>query len=114
MPHILIAGKLHPAGLALLDATSGITYSHIEEISEAAYQDHLPQADAIVIRTQPLSAASSALGFVRAASSHSRRPASVRYSDGPASIAAIIRPRHRPKSASLTWPYSARTRAVLC
>jgi len=58
MPHILIAGKLHPAGLALLESAPGVTYSHIEEISEAAYQDHLPQADAIVIRTQPLSAAS--------------------------------------------------------
>ena len=47
MPHILIAGKLHPAGLALLDATAGVTYTHVEEISEASYQDHLEQADAI-------------------------------------------------------------------
>lgn len=58
MPHILIAGKLHPAGLALLDATQGITYSHVEEVSEAAYQPYLQQADAVVIRTQPMSAAS--------------------------------------------------------
>lgn len=58
MPHILIAGKLHPAGLALLDATAGVTYTHVEEISEASYQDHLEQADAMVIRTQPMTAAS--------------------------------------------------------
>ena len=58
MPHILIAGKLHPAGLALLDATKGITYSHVEEVSEASYQPYLVQADAVVIRTQPMSAAS--------------------------------------------------------
>jgi D-3-phosphoglycerate dehydrogenase / 2-oxoglutarate reductase len=58
MPHILIAGKLHPAGLALLDATQGVTYTHVEEISEASYQDHLAQADGMVIRTQPMTVAS--------------------------------------------------------
>jgi D-3-phosphoglycerate dehydrogenase len=58
MPHILIAGKLHPAGLALLDSTSGVTYDHIEDISEASYQDHLALADGMVIRTQPMGAAS--------------------------------------------------------
>ncbi len=58
MPHILIAGKLHPAGLALLDATDGVTYTHVEEISEASYQPHLAQADGMVIRTQPMTAAS--------------------------------------------------------
>jgi D-3-phosphoglycerate dehydrogenase len=56
MPHILIAGKLHPAGLALLQASAGVTFTHIEEISEASYQDDLAQADAIVIRTQPMGA----------------------------------------------------------
>ena len=58
MPHILIAGKLHPAGLALLQASAGVTFTHVEEISEASYQDHLAQADAMVIRTQPMGAGS--------------------------------------------------------
>ena len=58
MPHILIAGKLHRAGLALLDATAGVTYTHVEEISEESYQDHLDRADGMVIRTQPMAAAS--------------------------------------------------------
>lgn len=58
MPHILIAGKLHPAGLALLDATEGVTYTHVEEISEESYQPYLEQADGMVIRTQPMTAAS--------------------------------------------------------
>lgn len=58
MPHILIAGKLHPKGLALLDSAPGVTYDHVEEISEASYQTHLASADAMVIRTQPLQAAS--------------------------------------------------------
>ena len=58
MPHILIAGKLHPAGLALLEAAKGVTFIHIEDISEASYQPYLAEADGIVIRTQPMSAAS--------------------------------------------------------
>ena len=58
MPHILVAGKLHPAGLALLDATTGVTYTHVEEISEESYQPYLEQADGMVIRTQPMTAAS--------------------------------------------------------
>lgn len=55
MPHILIAGKLHPSGLDLLRAAP-VTFDYVEEISEASYQDHLPRADAVVIRTQPMGA----------------------------------------------------------
>ena len=58
MPHILVAGKLHPSGLALLEAAQGVTFTHVEEVSEASYQDHLAGADAMVIRTQPMGAAS--------------------------------------------------------
>lgn len=61
MPHILLAGKLHPAGLRLLDATPDVTYTHVEEVSEASYQPHLADADAVVIRTQPMSEASVAM-----------------------------------------------------
>lgn len=61
MPHIVLAGKLHPAGLAVLNAAPGVTYDHIEAISESSYQPCLAQADALVIRTQPLSAVSIAL-----------------------------------------------------
>ena len=58
MPHILVAGKLHPSGLALLQSAPGVTFTHVEEISEASYQPYLAQADAMVIRTQPMGAAS--------------------------------------------------------
>lgn len=58
MPHLLIAGKLHPSGLELLRSAKGVTFDYVEEISEPSYQAHLPKADGIVIRTQPLSAAS--------------------------------------------------------
>jgi D-3-phosphoglycerate dehydrogenase / 2-oxoglutarate reductase len=57
MPHLLIAGKLHPSGLELLRAAP-VTYDYVEEISEPSYQPHLAKADGLVIRTQPLSAAS--------------------------------------------------------
>lgn len=55
MPHLLIAGKLHPSGLDLLRA-SPVTFDYVEEISEASYQVYLPKADAVVIRTQPMGA----------------------------------------------------------
>ncbi|MFT8711395.1 MAG: 3-phosphoglycerate dehydrogenase, partial [Komagataeibacter rhaeticus] len=56
MPHILIAGRLHPAGIALLDRTPGVTYDYVEDVSEASYAPLIARADALVLRTQPLSA----------------------------------------------------------
>jgi D-3-phosphoglycerate dehydrogenase / 2-oxoglutarate reductase len=58
MPHLLIAGKLHPSGMDLVRSAPGVTFDYVEEVSEVAYQTHLPKADALVIRTQPLSASS--------------------------------------------------------
>ncbi|MES2915067.1 MAG: hydroxyacid dehydrogenase [Pseudomonadota bacterium] len=58
MPHLLVAGKLHPSGLDLLRQVKGVTFDYVEEISEPSYQAHLPKADALVIRTQPLTAGS--------------------------------------------------------
>lgn len=58
MPHILVAGKLHPAGVALLDKARdrGHSVDYIEEVSEASYVPHIETADALVLRTQPLTA----------------------------------------------------------
>jgi D-3-phosphoglycerate dehydrogenase / 2-oxoglutarate reductase len=56
MPHILVAGKIHAAGIALLEGRGGVTFEHVEDVSEAAYLPHLAAADALVIRTQPLRA----------------------------------------------------------
>ena len=58
MLYVLVAGKLHTSGLALLERAEGVTFTHVEEISEASYQPWLEQADAVVIRTQPMGAAS--------------------------------------------------------
>jgi len=57
MPHPLIAGKMHPAGLALLKDVDGVTYDYVEEVSEPSYAPLIRKADGLVIRTQPLSAA---------------------------------------------------------
>jgi D-3-phosphoglycerate dehydrogenase len=64
MPHILVAGKLHPAGLALLEHAKslGFTHDYIEEISEPSYAPLIDKADALVIRTQPMSASTVARG----------------------------------------------------
>jgi D-3-phosphoglycerate dehydrogenase / 2-oxoglutarate reductase len=62
MPHILIAGKIHPSGMALIKNAPGITYDYIEEVSEASYAPLISKADGLVIRTQPCSAATLALG----------------------------------------------------
>lgn len=56
MPHVLVAGKLHPSGIALLKSAAGVTYDYVEEVSEPSYAPLIERADGLVIRTQPLSA----------------------------------------------------------
>lgn len=58
MPHLLVAGKLHPSGEALLQQLPerGISVDYVEEVNEPSYADLIFKADALVIRTQPLSA----------------------------------------------------------
>lgn len=56
MPHILIAGKLHDDGLALVEAAPGITYDYVPDANPRAYLPYLPKAEGLVLRTQPLTA----------------------------------------------------------
>ncbi|MDA7425542.1 hydroxyacid dehydrogenase [Thalassococcus lentus] len=58
MPRLLVAGKLHPSGVARLEQLSaeGVDITHVQEISEPSYAPYIDEADALVIRTQPLSA----------------------------------------------------------
>jgi D-3-phosphoglycerate dehydrogenase / 2-oxoglutarate reductase len=56
MPHVLIAGRIHSSGLALLKATPGFTFDLVDEVSAAAYLPLVDKADALLIRTQPLTA----------------------------------------------------------
>lgn len=57
MPHVLVAGKIHPSGVALLKNAPGITFDLVEEVSEPSYAPLIDRADALVLRTQPLRAA---------------------------------------------------------
>ena len=57
MPHVLVAGWIHPCGLDVLRAAAGFTFEMVEAISAESYAPKMPQAEALLIRTQPLSAA---------------------------------------------------------
>jgi D-3-phosphoglycerate dehydrogenase len=57
MPHVLVAGRLHAAGLARLEAAAGVTVRLIDEISTSSFAPFVGEADAILLRTQPLPAA---------------------------------------------------------
>ena len=56
MLNVIVAGKLHPSGRALLDSASGLTVRYIDEISEESYAPYVHEADALLIRTQPMTA----------------------------------------------------------
>ena len=56
MPHLLIAGKIHEAGLARLREVPGVTFDYVTEISHDSYAPLIESADALVIRTQSLPA----------------------------------------------------------
>lgn len=73
MAHLLVAGKLHPAGESLLRElpAQGISVDYVQEVSEPSYAALIGRADALVIRTQPLSAATIArAGQLRVVSRH--------------------------------------------
>lgn len=56
MARVLVAGKLHDSGLALLKARSDFEIDYVEEISEASMEPYLADATAILLRTQPFEA----------------------------------------------------------
>lgn len=57
MAVVLVAGKIHHSGLALLRTRSDISVNYVEAVTAEAYHPSLPDADALLIRTQPLTAA---------------------------------------------------------
>jgi D-3-phosphoglycerate dehydrogenase len=56
VPHVLVAGRIHEAGIDVLRAAPGVTFEVVEEVSTDAYAPRIPPADALLIRTQPLPA----------------------------------------------------------
>lgn len=57
MPRVVVAGKIHPDGLAILQNAPGVVVDYVEDVSAASYEPFMPTADALLIRTQPLTAA---------------------------------------------------------
>jgi D-3-phosphoglycerate dehydrogenase / 2-oxoglutarate reductase len=58
---VLIAGKVHEAGLELLRQRQDVEIDLVEAVTTEAYRPFLPRADAILIRTQSMTAAEVAL-----------------------------------------------------
>jgi D-3-phosphoglycerate dehydrogenase / 2-oxoglutarate reductase len=56
MPHLLVAGQVHEAGLQLLRAQSTVTWDYIPEMTHEAYAPFIDKADGLVVRTQPVPA----------------------------------------------------------
>jgi D-3-phosphoglycerate dehydrogenase / 2-oxoglutarate reductase len=58
---ILVAGKIHAAGLEHLAARPDVEMQLVEAVTHEAYLPFLPAAEALLIRTQPLTAADMAM-----------------------------------------------------
>lgn len=58
---VLVAGKVHEAGIALLRTRPNVAVDLVEAVTADAYRPFLTTADAILIRTQPMTAAEIAL-----------------------------------------------------
>jgi D-3-phosphoglycerate dehydrogenase / 2-oxoglutarate reductase len=56
MPHVLVAGLIHEQGLDVLRQAPGLTFRLVQEVSTESYAPFVGEADAIIIRTQPLPA----------------------------------------------------------
>jgi D-3-phosphoglycerate dehydrogenase len=54
---VLVAGKVHAAGIALMQLRSDVALDIVEAVTAEAYRPFLPKADAILIRTQPMTSA---------------------------------------------------------
>ena len=57
MSKLLVAGKLHPAGVSRIFELEqeGYSITYIEDITEESYAGLISDIDALIIRTQPLS-----------------------------------------------------------
>ncbi len=54
MPHVVVAGPLHPAGIEVLEAAPDISFIHETSQDPVAYTAHIDMADGLVLRTQAL------------------------------------------------------------
>ncbi len=57
MFRVLVAGPLHASGRALLDAAQGVAVTYIRETSEESLAARIEDADAVLLRAQPMTEA---------------------------------------------------------
>ncbi len=57
MAVVLVAGRIHASGLDWLADADGVTLDYVEDAAPGAYLPRLARADALLLRTQPLTAA---------------------------------------------------------
>lgn len=58
---VLVAGKIHEAGIAVLRERLDVAVDVVEAVTTEAYRPFLANADAVLIRTQPMTAAEIAI-----------------------------------------------------
>jgi D-3-phosphoglycerate dehydrogenase / 2-oxoglutarate reductase len=56
MAVVLVAGKIHQAGMDLLQTRRDVDLVYVEPVTAEAYLPKLPHADAVLLRTQPMTA----------------------------------------------------------
>ena len=54
MPHVIIAGSIHESGIHIIDNRREFTYTYLSKNDDLSYKELIKDADALVIRTQPL------------------------------------------------------------
>jgi D-3-phosphoglycerate dehydrogenase / 2-oxoglutarate reductase len=57
MPHVLVVGPLRPEGRELLERQPGLTFEILEQPTASSIMAAMPETDAIVLRTAPITAA---------------------------------------------------------
>lgn len=56
MPRVMIAGPIHPSGVAALRAAGDVAVDLCDDPASEAFARHLAEAEAVLLRTQPLTA----------------------------------------------------------
>ena len=62
MPHVVVGGPLHPSGRQVLDTAADFSVTYIDVTSEESLVAEIANADAVLLRTQPVSEPTIALG----------------------------------------------------
>ena len=54
MPHVVVAGTIHETGIEILSSREEFTFTYLKDNQDLTYKQLIKDADALIIRTQPL------------------------------------------------------------